>query len=323
MESAPKVVALSFSAQDVDDVRAFFERVAVPVSADFTLADRPFRYRYEQLACGPVGIARADCSVGMRIQVPDLQTSYAVAFADGEIHSRHRGISTSVSNTSAAIYRPVGEVRSHSASGCQSYMVTIEGLALESTLGAFLGRSIAGPVRFGPSLDLTTGPGLSWARLVRAVAIEAGSPDGLGGQPAVLQPLTDAILRGLLLAADHPDRPTLHEPAQACQPGPLGRAVDAIHADPAHPYTLTSLAAVASVGGRALQQGFREQFGVSPMGYLRQVRLARAHDELRSADPSCTGVAAIAHRWGFAHLGRFAGYYRAVYGCPPSVTLHG
>ncbi|GAB1692547.1 AraC family transcriptional regulator [Krasilnikovia sp. M28-CT-15] len=323
MESAPKVVALSFVTQDVNDVQEFFARVAVPVSAEFTPADRPYRYRYDQLACGPVGVARAGCTSGLRMHVPDLQTGYAVAFADGRIRSHHRGVSTGISNAAAAIYQPEGEVHSYSESGCESYMVTVERLALESTLGALLGRGITGPVRFGPGIGLATGPGRSWARLVRAVAQEAANPDGLGAQPAVLQPLTDAILRGLLLAADHPDRMTLHEPARASRPGSIRRAVDAIHADPARPHTLTTLAASAHVGARALQQGFREQLGVSPMGYLRQVRLARAHDELRSADPSCTGVTAIAHRWAFAHLGRFAGYYRAAYGCSPSDTLRG
>jgi AraC-like DNA-binding protein len=32
-------------------------------------------------------------------------------------------------------------------------------------------------------------------------------------------------------------------------------------------------------------------------------------------------VAAVAHRWGFAHLGRFASAYRCRFGEPPSDTL--
>jgi AraC-like DNA-binding protein len=32
-------------------------------------------------------------------------------------------------------------------------------------------------------------------------------------------------------------------------------------------------------------------------------------------------VAAVAHRWGFAHLGRFAYAYRARFGVSPSETL--
>jgi AraC-like DNA-binding protein len=57
------------------------------------------------------------------------------------------------------------------------------------------------------------------------------------------------------------------------------------------------------------------------MAYVRQVRLARAHAELRAADPDQTTVAEVARRWGFPRAGRFAARYRARYGVPPSRTL--
>jgi transcriptional regulator GlxA family with amidase domain len=94
-----------------------------------------------------------------------------------------------------------------------------------------------------------------------------------------------------------------------------------MEADPAHPFTVTELARAAEVSVRALQNGFHRHVGVSPMAYLRQLRLARVHDELRRADPSRVTVADVAHRWGFTHLGRFAGAYRAKYGAAPSVTM--
>ncbi|MDQ1718465.1 MAG: hypothetical protein QOE89_2418 [Pseudonocardiales bacterium] len=34
-----------------------------------------------------------------------------------------------------------------------------------------------------------------------------------------------------------------------------------------------------------LQQGFRKAVGVSPMTYLRELRLERAHDQLVAAEP--------------------------------------
>jgi len=55
------------------------------------------------------------------------------------------------------------------------------------------------------------------------------------------------------------------------------------------------------------------------MAYLRHVRLARAHHDLRHGDVHT--VAEAAHRWGFTHLGRFAVLYQARYGAAPSETL--
>jgi transcriptional regulator GlxA family with amidase domain len=57
------------------------------------------------------------------------------------------------------------------------------------------------------------------------------------------------------------------------------------------------------------------------MMYLREVRLRRAHADLRVADPSVTTVASVGYRWGFANPSRFAASYAAAFGQPPSATL--
>jgi AraC-like DNA-binding protein len=57
------------------------------------------------------------------------------------------------------------------------------------------------------------------------------------------------------------------------------------------------------------------------MAYVQQIRLVRAHEALRHADPHRVTVASVAHRWGFAHLGRFASTYRTRFGVSPSATL--
>ena len=54
---------------------------------------------------------------------------------------------------------------------------------------------------------------------------------------------------------------------------------------------------------------------------LRQVRLARARNELIHGDPDVLTVSAVAVRWGFGHLGRFGAAYHVRYGEPPSRTL--
>ena len=53
---------------------------------------------------------------------------------------------------------------------------------------------------------------------------------------------------------------------------------------------------------------------MSPIAYVRVVRLRRAHRDLRSADPTHHTVASIAHRWGFTHLSRFAAAHKTMYG---------
>jgi transcriptional regulator GlxA family with amidase domain len=57
------------------------------------------------------------------------------------------------------------------------------------------------------------------------------------------------------------------------------------------------------------------------MAYLRRVRLERVHAELTNSEPDATTVTAVAGRWGFVHLSRFADQYRQQFRQRPSETL--
>ncbi|WP_067822144.1 helix-turn-helix transcriptional regulator [Nocardia inohanensis] len=118
---------------------------------------------------------------------------------------------------------------------------------------------------------------------------------------------------------------------QAHIPGPghtapavIRRAVRFIDEHAGEPLTLARIAAEVRVSPRGLQAGFRRHLDTTPLRYLRRVRLAGAHRELRAADPG-TGetVEIVAARWGFAHPARFAAWYRQEYGVPPGHTLRG
>lgn len=50
--------------------------------------------------------------------------------------------------------------------------------------------------------------------------------------------------------------------------------------------------------------------------------MERVRADLLEADPSTTTVALVARRWGYLHLGRFSGAYRARFGEFPKDTLH-
>jgi AraC-like DNA-binding protein len=107
-------------------------------------------------------------------------------------------------------------------------------------------------------------------------------------------------------------------------PATLRRAIAYIddHAD--QPITVADMAAAVHVTIRTLQYAFRRHLDTTPMAYLRRVRLAHAHHDLVAADPgSGATVGAVAARWGFAHPGRFAALYRAMYGTGPAETLRG
>lgn len=85
--------------------------------------------------------------------------------------------------------------------------------------------------------------------------------------------------------------------------------------------TVTDICRTIGVSERALQYAFRAYVDMSPVAYLRLCRLNRVRTTLRTSAPQATTVTAVAMRFGFLHLGRFAQDYRRVFGEPPSATL--
>lgn len=104
-------------------------------------------------------------------------------------------------------------------------------------------------------------------------------------------------------------------------PALVRRAIDYIEQHATDDVGVADIAAAVYVTPRALQYMFRRHLDLTPMAYLRQVRLEHVHRELRAGTRGDSTVTAVAARWGFAHTGRFAVLYRETYGQSPHVTL--
>jgi len=104
-------------------------------------------------------------------------------------------------------------------------------------------------------------------------------------------------------------------------PATLRRAVRYIEEHAGDDIGLADIAAAAGLGARGLQLAFRRHHDVTPLEYLRRVRLGRAHRDLQVATPADSTVGGIADRWGFPHHGNFSALYLRTYGRSPSMTL--
>jgi transcriptional regulator GlxA family with amidase domain len=193
--------------------------------------------------------------------------------------------------------------------------------AVEDALGDALGRQLASQPDFAPLLPTNTAAARNWINMLKLFAEQFFHPDGLLNQPLVGMPFIDTLVRGFLLAAEHSHRDALMGRERSLTPRAIRRAVDVIEAEAHLPLTLSSIAARSQMSVRSLQQGFKRHLGMSPMSYLREVRLRRAHQTLIESDPSVVTVASVAYDWGFTNLGRFAAAHAARYREPPAKTL--
>jgi AraC-like DNA-binding protein len=87
------------------------------------------------------------------------------------------------------------------------------------------------------------------------------------------------------------------------------------------PLTLASVCQASYSSPRALEYGFREIFGVSPITYIRCARLSRVRRALYSSSYASGKITQLALQWGFWHLSQFSKDYFDLFGELPSITL--
>jgi AraC-like DNA-binding protein len=233
----------------------------------------------------------------------------------------HPGFSVRGVAGSAAVYTPDGLGALQWEANAEILRFKIDRRAVEDALSDALGRPITSEPDFAPLMPINTAPARSWINMLVLFAEQFFHPGGLIHQPLVGMPFVDSLVRGFLLAAEHSHRHALMARERSVAPRAIRTAVDVIEAEAHLPLTLSSIAARSQVSVRSLQQGFKRHLGTSPMSYLRDVRLRRAHQTLLESDPSTVTVASVAYDWGFSNLGRFAAAHAARYQEAPAKTL--
>ena len=197
---------------------------------------------------------------------------------------------------------------------------------VEQHCAAHLGHALDEPLEFEPELRLDTPAGQYFLRLVKLFAEELtlARLDGCAHPLAnahVAEHFASTLLNALLYGQQSNISEALARPETAAAPHFVRRVEDYIRRHHAEPLTIEKLAGVAGVSTRTLFAGFRDFRRVSPMTYLKSLRLDKARQALQSGEVGgVAGVTKVALDNGFSHLGRFAKHYRSRFGELPSAT---
>jgi AraC-like DNA-binding protein len=271
---------------------------------------------------GPVVVAEIRTDTEMEIHCGSLRSTYRVNVPrSGCFESTHRGSSLVAGTGTAVLYRPEGDAGSRWAAGSRLLSIRIDRSVVEDALSDSLGRQVTSQIDFTSSMSTRSATTQSWVNMLSLFAEQLFRVDSVLRQPIVGLPFVDSLVRGLLLAVEHPYQGVVSGTTRVIGPRAIRIAVDVIEGEAHLPLTVSSIAARCHVSVRALQQDFRRYVGTSPMAYLRETRLRRAHRSLLESDPSTTSVASVAYQWGFTNLGRFAAAHMARYNEPPAATL--
>jgi AraC-like DNA-binding protein len=216
----------------------------------------------------------------------------------------------------ASLPSPTEPVDMTWSADCEQLMVYLD----RASVDAYAGAGSATSIVFDPLVDLRSPMLGSWLRLVRFAWGELERGGGILADQVAAVAFEQALIAGLLAAQPHSSVPAI-APRGRLPHGTVQVALELLEAHPEHPWRAAELASRVGVSVRRLQEAFQHEHGVSPLGQLRRIRLARVRGDLLAAEPGNASVTAIATRWGFFHLGRFAQAYRVAYGEPPSATL--
>lgn len=135
------------------------------------------------------------------------------------------------------------------------------------------------------------------------------------GQSAVLDRLLDLVLVDTVRDhfAHHPElAPGWYS---ALADDLVGRALRAIHADPAAPWSVTGLAASVGLSRPAFSRRFSQAVGESPMAYVKRWRLSLAADHLADADMAVGRVASLV---GYQSPFTFSAAFKDHFGLSPT-----
>ena len=293
-----------------------------------TVTDDPgheFSASYHAVRMRDLTFGYLDFGAAVHVDAWDLPPTYVVmAPMSGASRVTVDGVTVDATPIAAVLPRPGGRMQLDCERQSPHLIVRIEAGALLVHLGRVLGRALDRPLRFDSLFDLTSPSASRWNFAVQVVHAELLDAESLLHDGVGMGQLEEFVMSSLVYAHSSNYSSFLTRPGQRGEHRAARAAKDFIEMHLAERFTVGDIAEAAGVSERTLQAAFRSELSTTPMAYVKDRRLERARADLADAAPAdYVSVTAIATRWGFGHLGRFATEYRDRFGESPSHTLRG
>lgn len=283
--------------------------------------NKPINYTHDHLEIGAISLSYMGYGTDVAVTPGKLGSFYLVQLpVAGHDRISINGHEYESDKNLATVHSAQEPLNMNWSHDCQKLVVKINKESLERHASNIFGRTVANPLRFSSVMDLQKSAGVAWSSSVHSLYLEIQRSPRLFDSALIRSQFEQNLMTTLLTWHSHEFSDHLHDDNPTILPGHLKRAVDYMQAYPQRVITMETLSEITGVHGRTLFYGFSKFLGISPMRYLRDVRLERVHQDL--LDPSQPrSVTDIATHWGFYQLGRMAQIYKARYGESPRDTL--
>lgn len=255
------------------------------------------------------------------VTIPPMEQLYLVQFSLSGRAQITQGTESFILNQGEmCVIGSDARIRQAFDEGYKHFTVKIPKSDLENVLTQELGYR-PGELHFSPKPVRLEGAAASFAHMIRTICddIDLGLPGY--SHPRTSGAIEDSLKRLLLAAVPHNHSDLFNGSVSGPAPFYVRRVEEYIRAHADEPISLVELIAVSGVSARSLHAGFRRFRDATPMGYLKNHRLALARAALREGADTGASVTSVALACGFTHLSKFARDYFERYGERPSETL--
>jgi AraC-like DNA-binding protein len=263
-----------------------------------------------------LGLMKFNASYGYRVAPNMVRQQFPVS---GSAMTTIAGRPFAIDHDSTCVIPTGADTRHDFSPEYAELRLRIREDALESKLGAMIGMSVGGKLRFRAPSNFRNPDLMRLRRLIEHLVVELDDKEDEIPDPAVAQ-YEQSLIACFLFANRHNFSHLLERRQPQPAVSQVRRAEEFIEANSSLPIAIEALAAVTGVGALGLSVAFKKARGMSPLAFLKCMRLKHARRMLQAADAATT-VAAVAVRFGFSNSGRFAGDYRQAFGELPSQTL--
>ena len=289
--------------------------------ADFAGAAQEFSLRSTAAILGTVRLVRADVSGYSCIrQSDDLVQIFAPVRGSVSLRSGTAPRDTVADCNGVAVMRP-GERTTVKVSSGSAFMLSLPLSGLIARAQMLTGETYDGSILSEMSgLYGQSSPAVAaLTRNIKSAIAEAINLDSIG-MARLASSAYEQLLLDMASTVLFPSVALrIAQPHANAGPAALREARDYIAGHAADPIDLSQLAGSLGISARAMQAGFRRQYGISAREFITQCRLELAREQLQAADQRAS-VSDIAFASGFANLSHFAIKYRERYGELPSTT---
>lgn len=268
---------------------------------------------------GYTSLGSNEYSTEAEIIVNDLRDSFVVGLpVQGKQYVETDKESFYSGDNIATVISPESEISMYISDSCSKQMFSFDRHAVEKELSCILGRKTFDPLIFKAEMPLVEDAKKWWdLSMEMRKMLESFGP--FMQEKGIWEDMEKSFIRSLILSHGSNYKDEINYSLEQ-KPDFLLVIDNYIKEKYAYPISIEDLENISGVSKYKIYDAFKQFFGLTPMNYVKNVRLDEARKRLEKIKPG-ESIALIAFDCGITQLGRFSKEYKERFGELPSYTI--